>query len=214
VAQETSLDAGNTFTYTLVAGAGSTDNASFNISASSLRTSAIFNFETKSSYAIRVRTTDQGGLYFEQTFTVNVTNVNEAPTALMLSASSVAENAPATTIVGTFSSSDPDAGATFMYALVPGAGSTDNGSFDISAFSLRTTAAFDFETKSSYAIRVRTTDQGGLSFEQTFTINVTNVNEAPTALMLSANTVAENAPTNTTVGTISTNEPEAGPTFT
>ena len=31
----------------------------------------------------------------------------------------------------------------------------------------------------SYAIRVRTTDQGGLPFEKTLTINITNVNESP-----------------------------------
>uniref|UniRef100_UPI004047D37F T9SS type B sorting domain-containing protein n=1 Tax=Algoriphagus sp. TaxID=1872435 RepID=UPI004047D37F len=36
---------------------------------------------------------------------------------------------------------------------------------------------FDFETKSSYAVRVRVTDAGGLTFERELTITVTNVNE-------------------------------------
>src|SRR5262249_38621862 len=30
-------------------------------------------------YSIRVRATDQGGLFFEKVFTINVTNLNEAP---------------------------------------------------------------------------------------------------------------------------------------
>jgi gliding motility-associated-like protein len=36
---------------------------------------------------------------------------------------------------------------------------------------------FDFETKNSYAVRVRVTDAGGLTFEQALTITVTDVNE-------------------------------------
>src|SRR5205807_117302 len=97
-------DAANTFTYTLVTGTGSTDNASFNIggiSGDSLRTSAVFDFETKSSYSIRVRTTDQGGLFFEKAFTVTINDVNEAPTDIALSNSSVNENQPVNTTVGT-----------------------------------------------------------------------------------------------------------------
>jgi len=70
-------DAGNTFTYSLVSGTGSTDNTSFTISGSTLQTAAIFDFEAKSSYSIRVRTTDQGGLWFEKTFTIGVLNVAE-----------------------------------------------------------------------------------------------------------------------------------------
>ncbi|MDB9459724.1 calcium-binding protein, partial [Dolichospermum circinale CS-545/17] len=35
----------------------------------------------------------------------------------------------------------------------------------------------DFEAKNSYSIRVKTTDQGGLSYEQQFTININNVTE-------------------------------------
>ena len=82
--------------------------------------------------------------------------------------------------MGTFSTTDPDAGNTFTYTLVSGTGDTDNGSFTIGGNSLQTAAAFDYEVKNSYSIRVRTTDHGGLSYEQAFTITVTDVNEAPT----------------------------------
>jgi LPXTG-site transpeptidase (sortase) family protein len=210
----TDPDSGNTFTYTLVIGTGSTDNASFNISGGSLRTSASFDYETKSSYSIRIRSTDQGGLYYEKVFTIMVTDVNETPTNISLSNSSVTENRPANTTVGSFSTTDPDTGNTFTYTLVTGTGSDDNGSFNISGGSLLTSASFDYETKSSYSIRVRSTDQGGLYTEKAFTISIADVNEAPTDINLSNNSVAENSAVNTTVGSLSSIDPDSGNTFT
>jgi hypothetical protein len=70
------------------------------------------------------------------------------------------------------SSTDPDVGDTFTYSLVTGAGGIDNGAFAISGDELRANAVFDFETKSIYLIRVRTTDRSGLWFEKEFTITV------------------------------------------
>lgn len=77
VLSTTDQDSGNTFTYSLVSGAGSTDNASFSISGNQLRTAEEFDFETKASCSIRIRATDQGGLYFEKQFTITVTDVDE-----------------------------------------------------------------------------------------------------------------------------------------
>ncbi|MEM5776465.1 MAG: cadherin domain-containing protein, partial [Anaerolineaceae bacterium] len=281
----TDADAGNTFTYALVSGAGDANNAAFSVSGSSLRTAAAFNYESKLSYSIRVRTTDQGGLTFEKSFTILVTNVNEAPvitsngggstagisvlenltavttvsavdedagssltfsisggadasffsihstsgvltftnapdfeskldsdanniyevtvrvsdgsltdtqalsvsvtnlnetpTDLSLSASSVPENASVGTPVGTFSTVDPDAGNNFTYTLVPGSGSVGNASFSIDGGVLKTAAVFNFEAQTTYSIRVRTVDQGSLWYEKAFTITVSDVNEAP-----------------------------------
>jgi len=101
---------------------------------------------------------------------------NSAPTDIALSNSTVAENEPINTVVGTFSTTDPDAGDTFTYTLVSGTGDTDNGSFNILGSSLRTSESFDYETKNSYSIRVRSTDNGGLWVEKQFIITITNVN--------------------------------------
>src|SRR4029079_3813275 len=98
---------------------------------------------------------------------------------LTLSATSIAENRPTGTTVGTLSSTDQDAGETFTYALVSGSGSADNASFTISGSTLKTAASFNYEAKNTYAIRVRTTDSGGLTRIQSFTITVTDVNESP-----------------------------------
>jgi gliding motility-associated-like protein len=176
----TDADAGDSFTYALVSGTGDTDNASFTIDGSTLKTAAVFDFETKSSYSVRVRVTDAGGLSFEKELAISITNVNEAPTNISASASSVLENAALGTNVASFSTTDTDANDTFTYTLVSGTGSTDNASFTIVGNNIRTAALLDFETKSSYSVRVRVTDAGGLTFEKAFTITVTDVNEAPT----------------------------------
>ena len=133
---------------------------------------------------------------------------------LSLNTTSVAENAASATTVGTLSATDADAGDTFTYTLVSGTGSTDNASFTISGSTLRIAAVFDFETKTSYSVRVRVTDAGGLSFEKAITISVTNENEAPTDVAANANSVAENAASGTSVATMSATDVDAGDTFT
>ena len=90
-----------------MAGAGSADNASFIIDGNVLKTAAVFNYEAKKSYTIRIRSTDQGGLYVERTKTITITNVNESPTNIGLSNSSVAAKQPVGTTVGTFEHNRP-----------------------------------------------------------------------------------------------------------
>ena len=41
-----------------------------------------------------------------------------------------------------------------------GAGDADNGSFEIDGSALKTADVFDFETKDTYSIRVRATNNG------------------------------------------------------
>ena len=69
---------------------------------------------------------------------------------------------------------DPN-GDTLTYTL----GGTNAASFGIvgSTGQLRTSAALDFETKSTYSVEVTATDLGGLSDTIDVTINVTDVVE-------------------------------------
>ena len=122
-----------------------------------------------------------GTLRFDMVTVSGVASVfNNPPTNITLSAATIAENSAVNAVVGTLSTTDSDSGDTFTYGLVAGTGDTDNSSFNISGASLRASAAFDFETKSSYSIRVRTTDSGGATFEKVFTIAVTDVVEGST----------------------------------
>jgi subtilisin family serine protease len=94
------------------------------------------------------------------------------PTNITISATTVNENNVIGAIIGTLTATDPDTNDTFTYALVSGAGSTDNASFAITNANLKAAIVFNAQTKSSYAIRIRVTDAGGLSFEKAFVINV------------------------------------------
>ncbi|MDD1422766.1 cadherin domain-containing protein, partial [Dolichospermum sp. ST_sed1] len=73
----TDPDTANTFTYSLVTGEGATDNSLFTITNNQLKTNFVFDFEAKNSYSIRVRTTDQGELFFEKQLTIGVTDLND-----------------------------------------------------------------------------------------------------------------------------------------
>jgi uncharacterized protein len=138
-------------------------------------------------------------------------NLNDAPTSIALSATNVNENVAADTVVGTFTTTDPDTGNTFSYSLVSGTGSTDNTAFAIADNTLKINASPDFETKSSYSIRVRSTDNGGLSVEKVLTIQVNNLNEAPTAVVDTVS-VAEDATTSNLRSSLLSNDidPDSG----
>ncbi|NCR25365.1 MAG: tandem-95 repeat protein [Microcystis aeruginosa LE13-04] len=118
--------------------------------------------------------------------------VNQAPTGLILSKDTIAENSGNNFLIGTLSTLDPDVGDSHNYSLVTGQGDTDNSAFTIVGNELRIKNSADFETKSSYSIRLRTTDVGGLSYEQTFTVKISNVNEAPQITLPPKQSVVEN----------------------
>jgi Bacterial Ig domain/RTX calcium-binding nonapeptide repeat (4 copies)/Cadherin domain len=169
--------------FALVAGAGSADNGSFRIAGATLQTNAVFDFEKKSSYSVRIRVTDRRGASFAKSFAIAVIDlperVNHAPTDISLAGTSVDENRPAGTTVGTLSATDPDAGDTHTFTLV--AGVPDNAAFRIVGSTLQTNQVLDFESKASYTIRVQVTDSGGAAFAKAFTITVNDRNDPPTA---------------------------------
>ena len=95
-------------------------------------------------------------------------------------ARSVAENTATGTDIGAaVAATDADSGDTLTYSL----GGTDASSFDIVSTSgqLRTRAALDRETRSSYAVTVSVSDGNGGSDSINVTITVTDVDEAPAA---------------------------------
>ena len=205
----TDPNSSDTFSYTLVTGTGSTDNASFNLSGNTLRATSSFNFETKSSYGVRIRTTDAGGLFFEKAFVIAVNNVNELPVFNPASYTfSVAENSAAATVVGTVSATDPDTATTLTYSL----SGVDSDKFVINASSGQITVAananLNFEVTNQFSLTASVTD-GTLIATAGVTINVTNVNETPVFAPPSYTfTLAENSATGTAVGTVAATDPE------
>ena len=118
-------------------------------------------------------------------------NSNSAPTNIALSSTSVNENVDTGTTVGGLTTTDGDNGDSFTYTLVSGAGDTDNTSFSISGANLLTNTALDYETKSSYSIRIQTSD-GTATYTKAFTINIVNVNDAPTDIGFGEESFSDN----------------------
>jgi VCBS repeat-containing protein len=168
-------------------------------------TTAAFDHEANASFAITAEVTDQGGLSTQQSFTVTVGDVNEAPTGLTIDHQAIDENAAAGSLVGTVSASDPD-GDALTYSLVDDAG----GLFAIDPVTgaLTATAALDYESAHGYSVTARADDGHGLHTDRVIAIAVNDVNEAPTGLALDHASVDENAPAGTLVGTVSASDPD------
>ncbi|HTV68333.1 MAG TPA: tandem-95 repeat protein [Rhizobiaceae bacterium] len=115
---------------------------------------------------------DGSGTGYLASKTVNVQAVNDAPTNILLSASTVRENAARGTVVATLAGVDPDSSA-FTYALLDNA----KGRFSLSGNTLRVADGLllDREQAASHTIRVKVTDADGASLIKTLTIGVTNV---------------------------------------
>ena len=176
--------------YQLTAGAGDTNNGLFYTAGNQLRARQSLDHETQPTLSIHILATTGNGVNEESPFTITVNNVNERPKQLTLVGQAVPENSVGGTPIGAFSAVDPDTGDVLTYTLIGNAGNR----FQISGNQLVVAPGADlnFEQQRQFYIRARATDLGGLSVYRGFYINVTDVNEAPTGLVL-CNTVAENS---------------------
>ena len=181
-------DASDLHTYTL----GGEDSGFFSITDSyELVTSTSFDFEAKpSSYEIDITSRDIAGLMWTQTFTILVTDANDAPTDITLSANVIAENQVSGFLIGVLSSMDPDVGDTHTYSL-----KDDSDTFQIVGNQLQSKMPLNYETNPRPVITIITRDEKGGIFEKDFTLEVTDVNDAPTAITLSNDIINENKET-------------------
>ncbi|WP_193217978.1 MULTISPECIES: T9SS type A sorting domain-containing protein [unclassified Imperialibacter] len=210
----TDSDEGDTHTYTLVAGEGSTDNASFVIQGNELQTAAVLDFEAKASLSVRIQTRDEVGAVVSDAFVITIIDANDAPTAISLSASEFTENLPIGSELATLSVNDQDETDNHTYTLVTGEGDTDNASFTISGDKLLASTVLDFETKSAYTIRVQSEDSDGKSFSQAFALTIINASDLPSDILLSASEITEQIVGGFQIGLLSTTDQDEGDTHT
>ena len=111
------------------------------------------------------------------TISITVSPLNNPPTNIALSNASINENRPAGTAIGNLTTTDPDTGDTFTYSFCGGA---NDASFQIVGAQLRSAVMFDYETKSSYSICIRSTDSATAQFDKTFTITINDLPDAGT----------------------------------
>ncbi|MFO1001910.1 MAG: cadherin domain-containing protein [Planctomycetaceae bacterium] len=178
----TDVDAADQLTYSL---SGSVPVSAFSIDANtgeiSVRDSSLLNFEAIRTITLTVQVTDLAGLTDSLVTVVALRDVNEVPTAINLTGGIVTENSVPGVLVGTVSGTDPDAGDRLIYSLVNSAWGRFVVDSSTGAITVAPGADLDYEAWATHAIVVRATDTTGLFFDQTFTINVRDINEAPIA---------------------------------
>jgi Ca2+-binding RTX toxin-like protein len=144
------------------------------VQASNLKVNAPAGWSTDLSLTLKARATE-GGQTVVATATTTVV-LNAPPTSLSLTGS-VNENVANGTAVGMVSGVDPD-GDVLTYALLDNAG----GRFALTGAGALTVAngtLLNFEAAQSHSITVRATDRFGAIRDQSLTVTVNNVNEAP-----------------------------------
>jgi VCBS repeat-containing protein len=126
------------------------------------------------------------------TVAITTNSANDTPTDIALSANAVPENSSSGTVIGNLTASDPDTGDSFAFTLLDSAG----GLFGINGTSLVVTGALDYEEATSHDITVRVTDSANSSFDETFTIDITNVG----GVIITGTTRADTINATTSVG--------------
>ncbi|MDO6565394.1 VCBS domain-containing protein, partial [Amphritea sp. 1_MG-2023] len=155
--------------------------------------------------------TDADGALVTQTYTVNVTGADDAPTLDAITSGSIAEvdQSSSTTdanLSGTLSGADVDGGDTLTYGIDTGAvtGTTatlagtygtltlDTASGDYS-YSKNAAAieALDAGDTDSDVFTLTVTDADGALVTQTYTVNVTGADDAPTLDAITSGSIAE-----------------------
>ncbi len=126
---------------------------------------------------IVVSVTD-GSLSASTTVSITVNNVNQAPDFTNTSFS-VAEKTADNTLVATHTATDIDSGS-LTYVIV--SGNTDNAFAVNNSGEIRVNAiaALNYEQTASFDLEISATDGDGLSDNAIVTINLIDVNEAPT----------------------------------
>lgn len=207
-------DPNDSFTYEFVEGEGSEDNDKFEIENDQILVLEALDYETKETYSLRVRTRDNNRASYTKAFTITVNNINDAPTEIGLSGQVIAENQDAGIEIGTLSTTDQDLDDTHTYSLTQGDGSNDNDSFTIEDGILKSQTSFNYEATNELSIRIQTEDTNGGTFEQTFNITVTDVNDSPTAISLSNSNIEEGLDAGAEVGEFSSTDEDANDSFT
>ena len=152
---------------------GNTNNVfTIDVTSGKLSVAANPDFETKASYTLTLGFRDKNEIPSEGKVTINVVDVNEAPSDISLSKTVIVHQNTMGAVLADITTTDPDVSSAITYSLVTGTGSDDNASFIIVGNQLKANVVFNYDTKKSYNLRLKATDNGGLSFEKSFNLQV------------------------------------------
>lgn len=159
------------------------------------------DFEEASSHTVTVRATHSSGIVVEQELTVSVSDIDEAPTELLVTGLvPIVENSAAGQFIANLELNDPDLEIGFRANEI----TVDDPRFAINGASLylREGQVIDFEAEPAVSLTLTVSPSSGSSFTQAVVVTVADVAEAPPVLTLSASSIAENAAAETVIGSL------------
>eukprot|EP00041_Stephanoeca_diplocostata_P007374 m.104083 g.104083 ORF g.104083 m.104083 type:complete len:2579 (-) comp16843_c0_seq15:2298-10034(-) len=174
----------------------------------------VLDYEERASYVVLIIATDFGNppLSLRKNVTISVINVNEAPSNITLSNVSFREDLVVNGSIAQIAVIDPDNANGDVQTHVCTCEDPSGNFYVDDENVLRLHGAdIDYERQQVYRdVLITCTDSGTppLALAVSTTLYVDNVNERPVGVVLSANTVRENSPRGTIVGTLTTADPD------
>ena len=149
-------------------------------------------------------TITQSGGYTIHTFTQTGNSYLTVSSGSSSSTASFDEGSAVGTVVATLTATDTDT-TNLTYSLATGNGTTDqhNSLFTVSGTQLLVASStISYDTTTSLNVNLKVSD-GQNTLTKAFQITVNDLNRAPTDIGLTSNTITENAPPSTVIGTLS-----------
>ena len=194
-------------------------NDQFEIRGNNLLVKGKLDYESRFRYDISIQVTDSGApsMNSARVYSIYVRDMNDPPTAIELSNNKIQEYTGENdyaikngTIIGFLSTVDEDGSDSHKYQIINEL-ETEIDCFLIdsdNALRVGNTKCFDYEMNSSIKVLIETMDKGGLTFRDSKEIIIVDVNEPPYWITLSSQSVLENAPVDSIVGSIEVLDPE------
>ncbi|XP_013417101.1 protocadherin Fat 4 [Lingula anatina] len=209
-------DRGQNLTYRIVSGA----HDDFEFKDNLLLVKSSLDFETRELYDIEIEVRDDGipSLATRGTLRVFVTNINEAPTSILLNSSDVQEYVTGKrtgtrngTVISTLTAVDEDRNDIHTFTVLdPRQNGLECFSIYESYLVVGNENCFDYETNRVLTVQLQVQDSGFLTYTKTKSISILDQNEAPNRVVLSSDQIFSLSPAGTVVGTLSAVDPDNG----
>lgn len=131
----------------------------------------------------------------------NIAN-NHPPENILLTGGSVDENVALGTLVGTFTTVEQDSNKIFNYSFTTGSGDSNNSAFTLSMNELFINEVPDYEKQRQYSVRILSSDNLGCGLSKSFQIDIKDMNDLTSSILMSDTSFNENIPISSTLATL------------
>jgi hypothetical protein len=166
-----------------------------------LRTAGALDYEDIASYEGILTARDGGGQFHMTKVIFKVIDANEPPTSIFISNNVINENMPVGTLIGVLGCVDPErTPCTFL--------ATNFEGVVVSGNMLYSNKMFNYEQQSEYVVEITASGV----YTQNLTINVVDVNDAPTIVGLTTTDIRENEKRDSIIAELIVTDEDVGQT--